>query len=134
MGEQDKEPEPRELVEALREKLQNAHLSRHELERLVPPSLAKRDQHSIPPYEPGQYKKQCEETRKRMEKLEAQRLPAFVSKKVQDKFLNEFYELKAQGKLSHLSPEQLEKLEAEIKASAANSKEACRTTRVSSQS
>ncbi|CAL4139934.1 unnamed protein product [Meganyctiphanes norvegica] len=122
MVEQDHEPGAHELCENLREKIKRANLSRHQIENLIPPSLAKRDHHNIPPYVPGSYRKQCEETRKRLERLEGQCLPKHVYKKEQEKYLNEFYDLKAKGKLSHLSPEMLKKLEEEIKAAAADPK------------
>ncbi|XP_076035217.1 ATP-dependent 6-phosphofructokinase isoform X3 [Oratosquilla oratoria] len=101
------------MVDQLREKLENAQLSREELEKVFPPSVFNRHRHHIPPYQPYQYKKQREETERRLNPPPIpQKLK--IPKGQQEKYLKLFAEAKESGRFSALSSEELEQLEKNV--------------------
>jgi len=90
-------------------------LSQEQINRLVPPSLKKRDQHNIPAYQVGSLRKQQEEARQRNAKEGSQRQ---VPKTQQQRYLKQFADAKAEGRFSHLSDAMIRKLEDEVRTSA----------------
>ncbi|CAL4169586.1 unnamed protein product [Meganyctiphanes norvegica] len=111
--------DPIEMVDILREKLikakQEGKLSQAQIDRLMPPSLRKRDQHNIPAYQVGSLKKQQEETKDKISKKGAGRAVPQVQ---QNKYLKQFSDAKSQGRFSHLSESMIKKLEDEVRTSA----------------
>ncbi|XP_050688309.1 uncharacterized protein LOC126981341 [Eriocheir sinensis] len=112
-----------QLVDQLREKLEAAKLSRDELQKVFPPSLFKRHRHEAPPYVPYSYQKQKLEVEKKIREWNEPLKPRIPPDQV-DKYLQEFAEAKKAGRFAHLPPEQLERLEEEVKAAAADSEKA----------
>jgi len=109
--------DPIEIVDMLREKLMKAKqeggLSQEAINKLMPPSLKKRDQHNIPAYQIGSLRKQNAET-----KVSKQGPSREVPKSTQQRYLQQFAEAKAQKRFSHLSEAMIKKLEDEVRTSA----------------
>ncbi|XP_018024643.1 LOW QUALITY PROTEIN: ATP-dependent 6-phosphofructokinase-like [Hyalella azteca] len=112
-----------QLVDELREKLQEANLTKEQISKIVPPTLLKRHQHSLPAYEVNSYKKLKEEAHRR---LNPQLPPAKpkIPRGQQKRYLQEFQDAKAAGKFAHLSEETLKQLEEEVKAAATDAEKA----------
>lgn len=86
-------------------------------------SLFKRHRHEAPPYVPYSYQKQKLEVEKKIREWNEPLKPRIPPDQV-DKYLQEFAEAKKAGRFAHLPPEQLERLEEEVKAAAADSEKA----------
>ncbi|XP_069969388.1 ATP-dependent 6-phosphofructokinase-like isoform X5 [Penaeus vannamei] len=111
------------LVDQLREKLEKAKLSREELQRIFPPSVFKKDRHEAPPYVPYSFQKQKQEALKRLNQPGIPVKPKIPRSQVK-KYLKEFAEAKEAGRFAHLPPEQLARLEEEVKAAASDADKA----------
>ncbi|CAL4183499.1 unnamed protein product [Meganyctiphanes norvegica] len=120
-----KTADPIDIVNALREKLihKKDRLTTADIERLIPPSLKKKDQHNIPHYVPGTLRRQREEAHKYRN---AKGRPMFrgkeiVPQEVQEGYMNKFYDAVGLGKFAHISNDELVNLETEIRNAAADS-------------
>lgn len=82
--------------------------------------MFKRHRHEAPPYVPYSYQKQRLEVEK---KIRQSLQPKPTQEQIQ-KYLQDFNEAKEAGRFAHLPPEQLEKLEEEVKAAATDSEKA----------
>ncbi|XP_042857911.1 ATP-dependent 6-phosphofructokinase-like isoform X5 [Penaeus japonicus] len=111
------------LVDQLREKLEKAKLSREELQKIFPPSLFKKDRHEAPAYVPYSFQKQKQEAQKRLNQPGVPVKPKIPRSQVK-KYLKEFADAKEAGRFAHLPPEQLARLEEEVKAAATDSDKA----------
>jgi len=104
-----------QIVDQLRERLQEVSLTKEQIGKIVPPSLLKRHQHSIPAYKVNSFKKQKEEAARR---LNPQLPPAKPSRQELEARLQPFWDARARGAFSHLSPDTLQQLEEEVTAAA----------------
>ncbi|XP_069954698.1 ATP-dependent 6-phosphofructokinase isoform X6 [Cherax quadricarinatus] len=109
-----------QLVDQLREKLEKAKLSREELQRIFPPSLFKRHRHEAAPYVPYSFQKIKLEAEARLNQPGVPVKPKIPHNQVQ-RYLKEFADAKEAGRFAHLPPDQLERLEEEVKTAAADS-------------
>ncbi|KAK4291691.1 hypothetical protein Pmani_013509 [Petrolisthes manimaculis] len=86
-------------------------------------SLFKRHHHEAPAYIPYTYRKQKLEAEQRLSQPGIPVKPKIPKSQVK-RYLQEFADAKAAGRFDHLSPDQLERLEEEVKTAAADSEKA----------